>query len=264
MPIITLTSDWQKGDFYISSVKGAILKQLPTATIVDVSHDIAAHHSMHAAFVLKHSYPHFPEGSVHIIAVNTERSDKEALVVCEINKQFFIGIDNGQFSLISNEKPENIITLQPDSFNLQLQSFPVLNLYVNAACRLANGEKISNLGTPKADIIRQPDFMEAIDDNSINARIIYIDSYGNAMTNLTRETFERVGKNRNFAIYVKSRQNKISHISNFYNEIDKGQLLAIFNSINLLEIAINSGNASELLGLRANDSGVIIRFTPSV
>lgn len=259
MPIITLTTDWN-GEYYIAAVKGAILKELPDTVIIDISHKIKQFKSVHAAFVLKNSYQNFPDGTVHIIGVNTESTKDEPLVVCEIRGQFFIGIDNGQFSLIDPMKPTNIVEIQPDKFNLQFQSFPVLNLFVNAACKLSRGENILSLGALRKKINTQPEFLEAIDDNSINARIIYIDSYGNAISNLTRETFERVGRNRNFKLLVNTNNNKITQISNFYNDVDGGQLLAIFNSINLLEIAINRGNANQLLGLRANDAAIIVHF----
>ena len=263
MPIITLTTDWN-GEYYIAATKGAILKELPDVIVIDISHQIKPFKSAHAAFVLKNSYRNFPDGTVHIIGVNTESTKKEPLVVCQIHNQFFIGIDNGQFSLINPMKPQKIVKIQPDKFNLQFQSFPVLGLFIGAACKLASGEDIMLLGNERTSINIQPEFLEAIDDNSINARVIYIDSYGNAITNLTRETFERVGKNRNFTLHVLSRRNKITKINNFYNETENGQLLAIFNSINLLEIAIKEARVDDLLGVRKNDAGIIIRFTPSI
>jgi len=263
MSIITLTTDWSKGDYYVAAVKGAILKQVPDCTIIDVSHDIKQFQTSHAAFLLKHSFPHFPAETIHIIGVNTEISNDEPFIVCRIANQYFLGIDNGQFSLISETPPELIVEIQPNKFNLQLQTFPVLNLFVDVACELAKRIDILTLGIQKTKIKQQIEFNPAIDENSINARIIYIDSYGNAITNITREIFDRVAKERKFNIWIQTRKNEITQIINSYNEVEGGTLLAVFNSLNLLEIAINKGSAVDLLGLKAFDSTIIVRFKPS-
>jgi len=263
MPIITLTTDWSKGDYYVAAVKGAILKQAPDCIIVDVSHDIKQFQTAHAAFLLKHTFPYFPHQTIHIIGVNTEIAYDEPLIVCKIANQYFLGIDNGQFSLISETPPEVVVEIQPDRFNLQLQTFPVLNLYVDVACKLANGIDILSLGIQKSQIKQLIEFNPAIDENSINARVIYTDSYGNAITNVSRETFERVGKERKFSIWVQTRKNEIVQINTSYNEVEGGALLAVFNSLNLLEIAINKGSAVDLLGIKASDTTIIIRFKPS-
>lgn len=262
MSIITLTTDWNKGDYYIASVKGAIYKQMPGASIIDISHNIETGSTIQAAFIVKNSYKNFPDNTIHILGVRTESSAEEPLLACKIDNQYFIGVDNGQFDLISKVKPEAIVEIEPNKFNLQLQSFPILNFYVDAACKLAKGGDIFTLGKEKDKIKIQPQFHEAIDENSINAQIVYTDSFGNGITNLTRETFERVGKGRKFDIYVRTRRNKISQLSNSYNDVPPGQLLALFNSINLLEVAMNSGPASDLLGLELKDSNVIVHFKP--
>jgi S-adenosylmethionine hydrolase len=240
MPIITLTTDWNKGDYYIAAVKGALLAKVPNAQVIDLSHEIRKFQSAHAALLLKSSFRFFPDNTIHIIGVNTESTEEQPFVVCKIENQFFLGTDNGQFSLISERKPELIIKVEPEKFNLQYQTFPVLHLYIN--------------------VVEKIEFQPAIDDNSINGRIIYIDSYGNGFTNISRDLFERVGKERKFEIWVKTRKNKIEKISTSYNQVSGGDLIAIFNSLQLLEIAINQGNAADLLDLKDSETNVIIKF----
>ena len=103
MPIITLTSDWGYKDHYIGAVKGAILHRMPDATIVDISHSIPPFNVEHAAFVLKNCYHNYPEGTVHIIGVNTEESDKNPHTAIFIDGHYFIGADNGVFSAAYNK-----------------------------------------------------------------------------------------------------------------------------------------------------------------
>ncbi|MFW6364787.1 MAG: SAM hydroxide adenosyltransferase, partial [Bacteroidota bacterium] len=98
-----------------------------------------------------------------------------------------------------------------------------------------------------------------IDESVIIGRIVYIDSFSNAITNITKDLFYRVANNRKFQIFVQSNTHKINSISKTYNDKPEGELIALFNSLNLLEIAMNGGNAAELLAL-STDSTVRVRF----
>ena len=100
MPIITLTSDWGTKDHYLASVKGVILKQIPEARIVDISHNISPHNLTEAAFIIRNCYHDFPEGTIHIIGVSTIESEHTPHTIICTEGQYFIGADNGIFSLI--------------------------------------------------------------------------------------------------------------------------------------------------------------------
>ena len=106
MAIITLTSDWGSSDYYAAAVKGEILSQLPNATIVDITHEIAPFDSIGAGFALRNCYPSFPEGTIHIIAVETVEDRKTPHIVVKAHGQYFIGTDNGVFRQIFNEFEE--------------------------------------------------------------------------------------------------------------------------------------------------------------
>jgi S-adenosylmethionine hydrolase len=111
MQIITLTSDWNKNDFYLASIKGRILSLCPDVTIVDVSHQIQTFNILQAAFVLKNSFRNFPDGTIHIIAVNSMADKDKALVLVKALKHYFISCDNGIFGLLLDEPPEKIIKI---------------------------------------------------------------------------------------------------------------------------------------------------------
>src|SRR5512133_2364165 len=100
MAIITLTSDWGLRDHYTGSVKGAILRQLPDAVIVDISHSIQPHNLNQAAFIVRNSYRNFPEGTIHIIGVIEEASIESPHTLVVHDGHYFIGADNGIFSMI--------------------------------------------------------------------------------------------------------------------------------------------------------------------
>ena len=250
MAIITLTSDWGSKDHYTAAVKGKILSRLPDATIVDISHNIPSFEIEQAAFVLKNAYPNFPKGTVHILGINTEESDKFAHTVVEIEGQFIIGTDNGIFSLLFDTKPEKIIELtitqESDSF-----TFSTRDRFVKAAVHLAQGKKIEELGEQKENIVEKILFKPVIEQDVIKGHVMYIDSYENIITNITEPVFNETRQNRKFNIIFRSYE--IKKISRSYTDVAPGEILALFDSNGYLEIAMNQGNAAGLLGLDYKD-----------
>jgi S-adenosylmethionine hydrolase len=249
MPVITLTSDWNNQDFYVAAAKGSILSQNPNVQITDISHKIKSFNTSQAAFVLRNSYKAFPKGSIHLIFVNSEADNRESwLIVKSDDGHYFIGNDNGVFSLILGGKSELIIKLD-SSKKEQRGSFSSLKLFTETASKILEGKSLEELGTRIEQYSERIPLRATIEENAITGSVIYIDSYENAITNISRDLFDRISKDRKFNIYVQSKHYKISLISEIYNEVPSGELLALFNSINLLEIAINNGNAAQLLNL---------------
>jgi len=255
MPIITLTTDWNKNDYYIGALKGAILNQCNNATVIDISHQIKPFNIFQAAFILKSCYAGFPEGTIHIIGVKSDYSSENQHLIVKADNHYFIGADNGIFSLLFDEKPIQAFVIK----NEKSTSFPELDVFAKVACDIINGAQLESVEMPTDKIVRRVSLHATIEDSIIIGRIVYIDSYQNAITNISYELFQQVGKDRQFKIFVQSNGNVISKINKTYQETAPGELLAIFNSINLLEIAINEGNAAELLNLDTN-STVRIKF----
>ena len=111
MGVITLISDWGSNDYYTAAVKGMIYKYYPEAQIVDITHEISPFDVDEAAYVIRNAYKSFPDNTVHIIGINTEESLNHPHSVVYYNKQYFIGSDNGVFSLIFDNEPEEQIVL---------------------------------------------------------------------------------------------------------------------------------------------------------
>jgi len=213
----------------------------------DISHQIPPFNTSQAAFVIKNSYNHFPKGTIHIICVDAIPDKENNYVAIRLNGHFFIGCDNGIFSLIAKDKPENIIQLNK-KMN-RYPTFPCISLFAETACELANGKQITELGKKMSELVTRIPLRATIDDKVITGSVIYIDSYKNAITNITNELFDRVGKNQPFEIYIQSRKYKITRINKTYSETSVGELLALFNSLGLLEIAMNKANLTDLLNL---------------
>ncbi len=256
MAIITLISDFGLKDHYVSSVKGAIFSQLPEAVIIDISHQVEKYNLQGAAYILKQAYLNFPKKTVHIIAMNTEFMNNAGYVAVEHNDHYFIAADNGIFSLLFDEMPKHVVELSivPE---LSL-SFAVRTIFVPVACKLALGEDILVLGKTKDNLLQRLPFRPTSMGNIIRGAIVYIDSYDNVVTNISRDLFDTVGKGQPFVIEL-ARGNQIEHISRDYNEVPEGEILAIFNVSDYLEIAMRNGNISGLMQLKLNDQ-ITIHF----
>ena len=249
MAIITLTSDWGLKDHYTGAVKGAILKLIPDALIVDISHHIPAFDLNQAAFIIRNSYPNFPEGTIHILAINTEAAvETPHTLVCH-HGHYFIGADNGIFSLLFDDKPEKIIELDimqdSDYF-----TFSTRDVFVKVACHIAGGNPLEQLGFPKENILRKMAFQPVIQGDMIKGKVIYIDNYENVFINITEALFKSAVKNHKFAITFRSHNYRITEISKSYKDVNQGDMLALFSTSGYIEIAIREGKASSLLGLK--------------
>ena len=253
MHIITLTSDWKENDFYLASLKGKLLSACPEAQIIDINHRIKSFKSSHAAYIVRNSYPHFPENTIHIIAVNSEPAPGGELLAARKDKHYFLCADNGILGLLGGTEPEEVITLT-DYYKNDPDTFIALSVFARAACELAKGTPLAKLGSPALTYDRQTPLRATIEDQTITGSVIHIDSYQNAITNISQELFKRVGNGRAFAIFVQSKHYMVDKINKQYNETEPGDLLAIFNSSGLLEIAIRNGNAAGLLKLNTNST----------
>lgn len=253
MAIITLTSDWNNSDNYVGAVKGSILSLCPSIPLVDISHQVQPFNIAQAAYILRNCYKHFPEGTVHVCAVLSDTKENRPHLVVKNHEQYFISADNGIFGLMFPDGWDYAIKL-PQSEN---PTFPTLSTLVPAACSLAQGKAIEEMGDEYLDVYKQIPLRPTIDESVISGSIIYIDSYKNVISNVSKELFDRVGKGRRFEILVQSNYNKTTKISTTYYDVLPGELVTLFNSSNLLEVAIHNGTASTLLNL---DIGSTVRI----
>lgn len=255
MATITLITDWNNNDYYLGALKGKLISLFPEINIVDITHRIPAFAFAQAAYILKNSYISFPKGTVHIVAVNSEALPDNPHIAVKHEGQYFIGADNGVFGLIFKEAVFKAVELKKN----HVTTFPELEIFADAAIFLAKGGNIEKLGNAFSSLNIPSPFLPTIDNSVINGSIAFIDSFGNAITNISHETFDTVSKGRRFEILVQSNHNKIIKINTTYYDTSSGELLALFNSIGMLEIAINKGNVSQLLNLGIN-STVRIKF----
>jgi S-adenosylmethionine hydrolase len=256
MAIITLTTDWSKSDYYVGALKGKILSVDPATIIVDISHQIPPFNIMQAAFILRNCWFEFPKGTIHIVTINAALTGKRSLLIIEKEGHYFIASDNGIAGLLFSDKPEAVYKVDNTT---EGNTFLSINMYIDTAFRLIRGENFKSFSQPVDDFITQIPLRPVIDKNMVTGSVIYIDSFSNAITNISKETFNKEGEGKPFEIFVQSNHYRIDRLNDTYSDSPSGELLALFNSVGLLEIAINNGYAAELLNLTTN-SAIRIKF----
>ncbi|VAV85669.1 hypothetical protein MNBD_DELTA01-2025 [hydrothermal vent metagenome] len=264
--IITLTTDFGRRDPWVGAVKGVILSINPEATIVDISHGISPQKIIEGSFVLSRAYPYYPEGTIHVAVVDPGVGTERRPVLIETERYFFIGPDNGLFTrVISSEKIKQVIELDNSDYFLKDVSatFHARDVFAPVAAHLSCGVKPSELGTvmeepllidlPKAEI--SPDI--------IRGEVLYIDSFGNLITNIKEtDISEMLGRGD---IDIDVRWRTIHGLVESYTEGELGQnagnAVALIGSSGFMEIAAYRDNAASALGVSVGEK-VDIRLRP--
>lgn len=247
--IITLTTDFSTSDAYVGSMKGAILTVAPDATIVDVAHSIAAHDVFQAAFVLETAYRYFPEGTVHVVIVDPGVGTVRRRLAMRCGGHYFVGPDNGVFSYpIRNEgvcECVEIATPERPS-GLRGVTFEGRDVFGPVAARIANGVPLSEIGGPVEGpmVLGIPD--PVTNGDSIEGRIIYIDHFGNCITNIVLRDLEKLGGNPVVTVGGHS----VGELHRSYADVEVGDGVALVNCVDHLEIAINQGSAERALNVK--------------
>lgn len=268
MSLITLTTDFGTKDHFVGAVKGAIYSELPEAKIVDITHHITPFNIAETAYIIKNSYKSFPEGTIHIVGVDSELSDENRHIALALDGHYFICPDNGLICMITSDiKPTKIVEIT--IHDRVESSFPVLDVFVQVACFISRGGSLDVIGKEISEYKQLIEIQPKVNEEQtkITGGVIYIDNYGNIISNISKKMFTDIGKGRAFVITAS--RYRFTKIFSKYNEIvdrkakDRkqfdGSKLALFNSAGYLEIAIyrsnlqTVGGASTLLGLAYRD-----------
>ena len=248
MSLITIISDFGYSDHYAAALKASIYKLNSNLNVVDITHDIKKYNISHAAHTIRNVYKDFPDGSIHIICVKASEK-KERIVVVKINDHYFISYDTGIFSLI--DLKENYTSVSVD-YSI-LSSFPEKSIMGPIAVKLAVNNDISNIGKPIINLNKRFFPTVNVSNNNLKGNILRIDHYGNLITNIHLNDFDKliVKNSENFEIIIGIE--KLIEINKTYSDVNAGELFALFNSNQFLEIGMNLGNASKLLGMKEDD-----------
>ena len=235
-------------------MKGVILGIAPRATIVDITHEIPTGNIRAGAFALAASYRFFPKGTVHLAVVDPGVGSERSAIAVQTASHFFVGPDNGVLSFaLAKEKIKTVRRIKNESYFSQPISttFHGRDVFSPVAARLSKGLPAVKLGPEANDFVRLPWPKPRTSRNQIHGEIIYVDRFGNAITNVEGESLS----GRQHAAYdVFVGRRRLCGAGEFYQAVPAGKPVAIVGSSGFLEIAVNSESAAQRFGLRIGDA----------
>ena len=274
MSIITLTTDFGHKDYFVGALKGKILSEQKEAVIVDISHEIDLFNTLEASYCIEAAYSNFPKGTIHIIGVDSERVGDTQHIAMQWDNHYFICADNGILNtLIQKKIPQKIVAITiHDRLNTDVSD---MDVFAAVACHISRGGLLNVIGKEIKSLKEVSVLTSSISDDlsEIKGQIVYIDSFGNCVTNISQKQFNDTIRSRKFEIIIKNK--KITRLHKSYSDFPvsdtkqlkdlEGDFLALFNENGYLEIAIYKsnpktvGSAATLLGLHFRDS-ISVKF----
>ncbi len=263
-PLITLLTDFGLRDAYVGIMKGVILNLNPHVRLVDLSHDLPSQDVMAGAFVLQSAWRYFPAGTVHLAVVDPGVGSHRRAVAAACREHFFVGPDNGLFSLVFAEQPPwTAVSLENPQYFLPDVSatFHGRDIFAPVAAHLSLGVPLTSLGPALADPVRlafpSPEFREEM----VEGQIIYCDYFGNLISNIPFQALQSWLRGRFASLRLNS--HLIPHLGQTYHDAPLGTLVALGGSHGYLEIACRQGSAARILDASPG-ARVQVCLTPSI
>jgi S-adenosyl-L-methionine hydrolase (adenosine-forming) len=263
-PILTFTSDFGHRDWFVGVVHGVIHEHCPEARIVDLTHEVLPGRVARAAFVLEAACPDFPPGTIHLAVIDPGvGTDRRGLAV-RAHGQTFVGPDNGLLEWAFRDPKARIRELVEPSFFRQpvSRTFHGRDVFAPVAAHLACGVAFDSLGPAVEDPVRLGAGEAQLADGRLIGRVMWIDRFGNALTNLrdeaVRGAFPGVDDER---LQVRVVDRTIRGLSRSYGDSGSGALVAIMGSSGRLEIAVVNGDVAWRFGIGEGDE-VAVRVAP--
>lgn len=254
MAIITLLTDFGTHDEYAGVLKGVILTINPAATLVDLTHHIAAQDVQQAAYILKSAFGYFPEGTIHLSVVDPGVGSGRSIIAARHSGHHFIAPDNGLLSALwEPEEPAEVVRVENGALFLHpvSKTFHGRDIMAPAAAHLSLGRPLKELGPPVdprrmvVSVLPQPGFNEL---GQLEGEVIAVDGFGNLITNIQANHLTappEAGTIRR--IVIEAGTSRIYGLSDCYSQVAAGTVLAVMGSRNCLEIAVNRGRADQYL-----------------
>ncbi|NIM13887.1 MAG: hypothetical protein GTO45_17725 [Candidatus Aminicenantes bacterium] len=251
-PICALITDFGSRDYFVGVMKGVIKKVAPSVEVIDICHDIPSYSLLPASFVIDKSYRYFPDYTIFLVVVDPGVGTERKILLVEHNNCFFIGPDNGVLTPILKKKEKKVAVIDKKKFFLidGYSTFEARDKMAPVAAYLAAGLDPQELSSTTSQFIINRDYFPSISRSTgaLNGRIVYIDKFGNIMTNVTRECLldaqEASGRSRFKAVVGK---NEITRYYETYGQAGKecgSEPFMLMGSHQNLEIAVNQMSAA--------------------
>ena len=254
MPIITLLTDFGVQDEFVGVMKGVILSINPSVTVVDITHSIDPQDLVQGAYFIPYAYPYFPRETIHVVVVDPGVGSERKIIALRKNGHIFLAPDNGILTLIVEDgNVEAVVQVDnPDYFlHPTSHTFHGRDIFAPVSAHLSKGVGLESIGK-SVDVsslsllsISKPYVSEA---GELMGRVVHVDRFGNIMTNIRKSHLKALKPEKGrYAAGIRIENISINKISDSYESVLPGELVAIFGSRGFLEFAVNCGNASKRL-----------------
>ena len=245
-PIVALLTDMGLSDWYVGTMKGVILSTCPDAHVVDLCHEVGKQAIEEAAFILKVSHRYFPKGTIFVCVVDPEVGSQRRAIAASDGQRRFVAPDNGLLTYLEVEAAqwEAHAIENADLYRREMsETFHGRDLFAPVAAHLAAGVPLADVGPVAQDVVRLPHIQKVhIEDRTLTGRIIYIDSYGNLLTNVTPDMLPEAATAQSLKMHFKG--HTIQGITPHFAAVPQSHPLMYWGSSSVLEIAINYGSAA--------------------
>ncbi len=249
--IITLLTDFGWGDGHIGAMKGVILRINPDCRVIDLAHQVAPHDILGAAFVLGQTYAFYPPGTIHLVVVDPGVGGTRRPLVIKTRDYLFVGPDNGCFTIVlMQEQEKRAYELAEERFRLPRvsQTFHGRDIFAPAAAHLSLQINPEEMGpaVASADLTRLAIPKPLVDGATLLGEVIRVDSFGNLITNISQEELGKFAGDESIEIGIKG--TLIKGLKSSYEKDKDGEVIALWGSAGLLEIALKERNLHQELG----------------
>ncbi len=251
MKIVTLINDWKSDALYSSMFISELISTNPNLNIINLISNVESYDFLEAAFILKNSYKKFPVDTIHLNFITEPNLDD--YVVVKHHNQFFISPDNGFLSIVFDEKPSEIYKIPNDG-----ASFFELKVYPKIV-KVIEQNKLSEILPTQATYKEVSLPNPVIKPDALIGHIIYIDVYGNVITNFSKKFIEKNTNGKKFKVMIGSTKNCITKIHESYSDVQSGDLFYLYNQLGYLEIGMRDANLSKLFSIK-KDTQIRIEF----
>ncbi|HET6528055.1 MAG TPA: SAM-dependent chlorinase/fluorinase [Balneolaceae bacterium] len=248
--VITLTTDFGLQDYYVSAMKAVMLGIAPDARLVDISHEIPSQDIMAGSWILQNSAMLFPDQTVHTVVVDPGVGTDRKPIALKVDNQFFVGPDNGIFSLLVKDQNFKAVRLTNKKYWRKNPSttFHGRDIFAPVAAHLSRGVKLEELGDSLDELITYRWTVPIADKDGLEGMVIHIDKFGNLVTNLSSDLIEEFIDGKRVKIYVGTFI--LDEVATTFASVTEGEPVAYIGSSGMLEIGINKGDAGEMLNVQ--------------
>lgn len=254
--IITLTTDFGTRDAYVGAMKGVIYRILPSAHVVDITHEIPPQKILDAAVLIEGAYPWFPPGTVHVVVIDPGVGTPRRPIAVSSGGQLFVAPDNGVLSSPLGLAGALVHEITEVAFELPDRSdtFHGRDVFSPAGAHLASGVELDRLGPQTEKFVRLEVPHPVVSSGRIRGEILRIDRFGNALSNIPRSLLREIGAGP-YEVLVGDRS--YGRMLRRYEDVPGGEALALTSGDGRVEISVNNGSAAELLGLSPGDVMIV-------